>query len=340
MQEYLGYNDVALVPQYNNIDSRTQPNLQSWLTRNTLINIPIVAAPMDTVISTELAEKLLALGSIPIFHRFTSIEQQKTWIDQFGQNCFISAGINNLPETIDLLKYTGQNGPCKGVLIDIAHGHSKRMLDFIKELKSIVPDREIIAGSVATPMAVQDLYNVGVDAVRVGIGAGACCTTRIQTGFGLPMFTCVQECAKIASKLRIPIIADGGIEHPKDCALALAAGAMTVMMGKKFAQTTESASTKTEIGLDGKQYVKYRGQASADFQKDFYGKVKDGTVPEGTHFDVLCTGSVDKLIGEYTGALRSAFTYGGARDIKEFQRKAEFVKVGSSYISESHPRPF
>jgi IMP dehydrogenase len=338
LPEYLSYNDVCLVPQYNNVDSRTEPLLDTWLTRNVSVKMPLVAAPMDTVINAQLARKLREHGTLPIFHRFTTVEQQKEWIDEFGQNCFISTGINDVDKTIELLKYSGVNGPAKGVLIDVAHGHSSRLIEYVQKIKRSNPNIEIIAGSVATEMSVQDLYVAGADAIRVGIGAGSACTTRLVTGYGLPMFTCVRECARIASKLRVPVIADGGIEHPKDIAIALAAGAMTVMMGKKFAMVEESAAPK--VSVDGKLMVKYRGQASANFQKDYYGGVKKGTVPEGMDFSVPCSGTADELIEYYLGSLRSAFTYAGARDIKEFQRKAEFVKVGAGYMGEAHVRAY
>jgi IMP dehydrogenase len=339
MQEYLGYNDVCLVPKYNNVDSRTEPSLRAHLTRNVDIDIPILAAPMDTVINADLARELVRLGSMPLFHRFTDVETQKKWVDEFGQQCFLSCGLNNLDQTVELLSYCGVNGggPARGVVVDIAHGHCSRMLEFIRNLKSKLPHTEVIAGSVATSRAVQDLYNAGADAIRCNIGNGAACTTRIKTGFGLPSFTCVQECARTASELRIPLIADGGIEYPKDMAIAIGAGASTVMMGKKFAATVESAG-KLVVGADGVKYKHYRGQASEEFQLDFYGGLKAKTVAEGVDFNVRCSGTVEDLVGEYTGAFRSAMTYNASRNIHEFQRKAEFVKVGPSYMQESLPR--
>lgn len=454
----LTYDDVCLVPQYNNIPSRTEPDLKTWLTSRTEIGLPVVPANMDTVIGDDLADAIIKNNGIPIFHRFTTFEQRMTWAKKYGDRCYMSCGLNNIDETVSLLTET----ECRGVCIDIAHAHSETMKNFMLELrKRVGNDKEIIAGNVCTPMGYQDLVNWGADAVKVGIGGGclgedsdilmgdgslkkiknikvgdfvvnrygekvrvnavvcmgkkrtvdivkngrslhltpdhrvlinndwieifdvldedikknysdtikidknlsdpmdvydievdceshsfiaegvtvhnSICTTRKVTGFGTPQFSAVYECGLIARKLRIPIIADGGIRGTDDIAKALAAGASSVMCGSMFSNTFESSAPKFE--KDGKTYMKYRGQASKDFQTDFYGDVKKGTVPEGVHFDREVTKSAQEVIDDITGGLRSSFTYGGARNIKEFQRKAEFRTVNQSYIAESNPRP-
>jgi IMP dehydrogenase len=213
------------------------------------------------------------------------------------------------------------------------------MFHFIQELKRTHPDKDVIAGNVCTAMAYHDLVNAGADAVKVGVGPGAACTTRMVTGFGVPQFTAVYDCAKIAEKLRVPLIADGGIRTSRDVVLALAAGASTVMMGKLFALTKESAAPKRKsahspTGLE----AKFRGQASEDFQNDFYGGLKHKTVAEGIDFWAPVSGSAMELLDKLLGGLRSGLTYGGARNIKELQRKAEFVEVSASYMAESRPR--
>ncbi len=335
MRHAFTYDDVALVPQFNNIPSRTEPALESWLTKQIKMSIPILAANMDTVISEELAEILIAQGSIPIFHRFTPFEEQKKWVQKFKGKTFISCGIQKLEETRELLDL-GALGAC----IDVAHGHSDRMFRHIQELKRTHPDHQIIAGNVCTAMAYHDLVNAGADAVKVGVGPGAACTTRMVTGFGIPQFTAVQDCARIADKLRVPLIADGGIRTSRDVVLALAAGASTVMVGKLFSQTKESAAPKRPSDKVPSGYeAKFRGQASADFQTEFYGGLKAKTVAEGIDFWGPVTGDANSLIASLLGGIRSGMTYGGARNIKELQRKAEFVQVTASYIYESKPRP-
>lgn len=207
-----------------------------------------------------------------------------------------------------------------------------QMLKFIEELKKTYLDKEVIAGNVCTAMAYQDLVNAGADAVKVGVGPGAACTTRVITGFGVPQFSAIFECGKVAEKLRVPLIADGGIRTSKDVVLALAAGASSVMIGKLFALTEESSAEKK----GGK--AKFRGQASKDFQTDYYGGLKEKTVAEGVDFWAPISGSASEMIDQLLGGLRSGLTYGGARNIKELQRKAEFIEVTANYIAESHPR--
>lgn len=328
------YDDIALVPQYNNIPSRTIPSLESWITRKTKIDNPILAANMDTVIGDSMADALIANGSIPIFHRFTTEEERMRWAKKYGNKCYMSCGLNDLDFTVKLLN----ESDVKGVCIDIAHAHSSTMKNYMEELrKRVGNDKEIIAGNVCTPMAYHDLVTWGADAVKCGIGSGAACTTRMVTGFGVPQWSAVYECGKIAEKLRVPLIADGGIRNSRDIALALAAGASTVMAGGIFSNTYESAAPKEE--RDGILYSKYRGQASEDFQIDFYGGMKKGTVAEGVSFEKICDKSVNDVFNNLLGGIKSAMTYGGAKDIKEFQRKAEFRIVTSSYMEESKPRP-
>lgn len=335
MRHALTYDDVALVPQFNNIPSRTEPSLESWLTKKLKIGIPILAANMDSVISEELAEILIAQGSIPIFHRFTPLEIQEKWVKKFRDKTFISCGIQKIDETRKLLDLGAL-----GVCVDVAHGHSDRMFRHIEELKEKHPDKEIIAGNVCTAMAYHDLVNAGADAVKVGVGPGAACTTRMVTGFGVPQFTAVQDCARIAEKLRVPLIADGGIRTSRDVVLALAAGASSVMVGKLMSQTLESAAPKRKSDRYPSGYeAKFRGQASSDFQNEFYGGLKAKTVAEGIDFWGPVSGTAEELINNLLGGIRSGMTYGGARNLKELQRKAEFVQVTATYIQESRPRP-
>lgn len=331
MRKAYTFDDVALVPQFNNIPSRTEPLLETWLTKNKKMSMPLICSNMDTAISEDLADILIYEGSLPIFHRFTTLENQAKWVKKYKAHTFISCGIQKIDETRELLDL-GAIGVC----IDVAHGHSDKMFKFIQELKRTHPDKEIIAGNVCTAMAYHDLVNAGADAVKVGVGPGAACSTRVVTGFGVPQFTAIYDCAKVAEKLRVPLIADGGIRNSRDVVLALAAGASSVMIGKLFALTEESAATKrkTDSGLE----AKYRGQASEDFQTDFYGGLKDKTVAEGIAFWAPVSGSAKQLINDLLGGLRSGLTYGGARNIKELQRKAEFVEVSSAYMHESFPR--
>lgn len=588
------FDDVTLVPQYNNIPSRTIPVLDSWLTKKTKINIPIIASNMDTVIGDDMADAIIENGSIPIFHRFTDEKKQFEWAKKYGDKCFLSCGLNNLDLTVKLLKETD----VKGVCIDIAHAHSATMKNFMEELrKKVGNEKEIIGGNICTPIACHDLVTWGMDAIKCGIGPGcfrgdvklllsngkykrieninvgdmvinmhgksvkvlnkmnmgvrevikikskihfsdtyvtpdhrflmddgkwieinnydnnnnnllvpseidwdlpktktinlnnfsdlnkeldydynlgyvlglyitgisfmnneetlqivkelmnenievyisaldkcfssivdnfkhnsefycsnsnymkglcngmdagnfknvlyddkmtdlyewarlantggnfkkpklynksgivgsctvwdievdcpthsfiannvivhnSACTTRMVTGFGVSQFSAIRECSEVAKKLQVPLIADGGIRSSRDVVLALAAGASTVMIGGLLSNTYESAAPKEEI--NGVLYSKYRGQASSDFQEDFYGSLKKGTVAEGIAFKKVCNKSASDVFNNLCGGLRSGLTYGGAKNIKELQRKAEFRLTTGNFMYESKPRP-
>jgi IMP dehydrogenase len=335
IQRAFTFDDIALVPQFNNVPSRAEPVLETWLTKERKVSIPLLASNMDTVIGDELADELLKNGTFPVYHRFSDDKDQKRWVKKYRDRTYISAGMQMLERTRKLLDL-GAIGVC----VDVAHGHSDKMFRFIEEVKRTHPDKEVIAGNVCTAMAYHDLVNAGADAVKVGVGPGAPCTTRMVTGFGVPQFTAIKECAKTAEKLRVPLIADGGVRGSRELVLALAAGASTVMIGKLFAATAESAAPKRRTkGRQSSLEAKYRGQASEDFQTEYYGRVKDKTVPEGVDFWVPVSGSAQELIDLLLGGVRSGLTYGGARSIKELQRKAEFVEVTGMYYLESLARP-
>lgn len=351
MRLALTFDDVALVPVFNNVESRTEPCVRTKLTSGCGMAIPIIASNMDTVIGPELAKVLISAGSVPIFHRFASFEQKVSWINEFPGS-FLSSGIR-MGDVVELEKILEETS-LAGVCFDIAHGHDARLLNIIDSLKNKYPELEVIAGNVCTADAYRDLVNAGATAVKIGIGPGAACTTRKVTGFGVPQFTAIQDIAAVKKKLLVPIIADGGIRGSADIVKALAAGADSVMLGKLFALTNESAAQKRwkargphsayHYGFEaeevGYQQAKYRGQASADFQEDYFGATKDGTVPEGEAFWADVSGPAMNLIQKLMAGLRSGMTYGGARSIPELQRKAEFIQVTGNYEAESSPRPF
>jgi len=322
MKLALTYDDVCMVVKYNNVPSRLEPTLKSWLTKNIQIDIPILAANMDTVISPELSEVLVLNGSIPIFHRFHKDKADLVaLVKKFEMKCFMSVGVADLDETFKLIDSNNLN-PI-GLCVDVAHGHSLMAIDAITKIRKTYYPFEVIGGNICTPVAFHDLVNAGATAVKVGIGPGSVCTTRMVTPFGTPQFSAVRECGKVAMELKVPMIADGGIKGAREAALALGAGASTVMVGGLFAGTDEAA--KMNKGF-------YRGQASQSFQDDFYGKVKEGTVPEGRRQLLKGTLPAQKVIDELVGGLRTSMTYGGAKDIKEFQRKAEFRQVTAAYL--------
>lgn len=346
------FDDVSLVPQFNNIESRTEPDLTSWLTKSLPVPVPIVNAPMDTVINGEMAKHLWDLGTYPIFHRYDK-DIDKT-IEGFypSGRCVVSMGFKDFDKIKALVeRFNKKYVAIEAVLIDVAHGHSAQMLEMIGKVKKEIPGVDVIAGNVCTAQGYQDLAQAGADAIRVGIGPGAACSTRGVTGHGVPQFSAILECAEVASKLRVPIIADGGIRGSSDIVKALAAGASTVMIGSLLAGTHESPAEKrpsysleySGMGLLAQKLAepklaRYRGHASFEFQNDQYGGLKEGTVPEGVDGWVPISGSVKELFDTLLGGLRSGLTYGGARSIKELQRKAEFVSVQGSALVEASSR--
>ena len=226
------------------------------------------------------------------------------------------------------------------LVLDSAHGHSKGIMDTVKEIKSTL-EVQVIAGNVATPEAVRALYEAGADAVKVGIGPGSICTTRIVAGVGVPQITAIATCAEEGKKLGIPIIADGGIKYSGDFSKALAVGASSIMIGSMLAGTEESPGEV--IMLNGRQYKGYRGMGSIGaMQKgsnDRYfqeGTAADKLVPEGIEGMVPYRGKMSSVVHQLIGGLRASMGYVGAKDILTFQEKAEFVEITSAGLKESH----
>ncbi|MCB1215156.1 MAG: IMP dehydrogenase, partial [Deltaproteobacteria bacterium] len=228
------------------------------------------------------------------------------------------------------------------LVLDTAHGHSKGVLETATALKKRFPDISLIAGNVATAEAVSDLARAGVDAVKVGVGPGSICTTRMVAGVGVPQFTAVYHCAQEAKKLGIPVIADGGIKYSGDLIKALAAGANTVMIGSLFAGTDESPGEK--ILYQGRSYKVYRGMGSLGAMKAgssdrYFQSDKNQTgkfVPEGIEGMVPARGPLAEVLYQLTGGLRSGMGYTGCRSIAELQEKARFVQITGSGLKESH----
>lgn len=225
-------------------------------------------------------------------------------------------------------------------MMDSAHGHSKGIIDTLKELKRNF-DVDVVVGNVANPASIKDIANAGADAIKVGIGPGSICTTRIVAGVGVPQFTAINDCAIEAAKFGIPIIADGGIKYSGDIAKALAAGASSVMMGSLLAGCYETPGEL--ITFQGRQYKTYRGMGSlAAMHKgssDRYfqdGTAKEKLVPEGVEGRVPYAGMLKDVIFQLLGGLRSSMGYCGSKDIATFQQKAEFVEITSAGLKESH----
>lgn len=286
-------------------------------------------------------EKGELLGLITIKDILKTIDFPNSNKDQFGRlRCAAAIGVGDKEfYRAQLLVEAGVDA----IVIDTAHGHSKGVVDMVKKIRKEFGNKiDIVAGNIATAKAAQDLIASGVDGVKVGIGPGSICTTRVIAGIGVPQLSAVMECAEVCRKAGIPFIADGGIKYSGDIVKAIAGGASAVMLGSLFAGCDETPGEM--IIYQGRSYKVYRGMGSlgamALGSKDRYGQasVEDKKlVPEGIEGQVPYRGSLASSIYQLVGGLRAGMGYVGAKNIDELQEKAEFIKITSASLKESHP---
>jgi IMP dehydrogenase len=468
-REGLTFDDVLLVPKFSDITSRSQTNLETKLSRNISLNIPLVSANMDTVTESGMAVAMAREGGLGIIHRFLTIEEEANEVLKVKrsgsvmiENPYFISPKQTIKDAIRYMKEKGVSGllvidsesklagiltrrdvmfesestqlvndvmtkdvvtakpglsldeakeilrknrieklplvdesnhikglittkditnienypiaskdkkgrPLVGaavgvkgdfmdraeslleagadvIVVDIAHGHSENAVNTIRHIKKAFPDSELIAGNVATAAGVEELIKAGVDAVKVGVGSGSICITRVVTGSGVPQLTAVLDCAKVGRKHDIPIISDGGIRTSGDVTKALAAGASSVMVGSILGGTDESPGSF--ISKNGKRFKIYRGMAS--FYASLGRKSKEighvsieddlnDYVAEGVEAMVPYKGSVADILKQLTGGVRSGLSYCGAHTIKQMQENAEFIKMSGAGFAESQP---
>lgn len=326
----LTFDDVLLMPMRSDIRSRREPKLTTRLTKKFTIEMPIISANMDTVTEYDMAFAMSQLGGVGILHRFISAEEQAIQARRLQENGvkIISASVG-VGEEFKARAKTLIDAGVNLITIDIAHGHSIQMMETLKWLKDSYPNVEIIAGNMATPDAAQDLIEAGADAIKVGIGPGSMCTTRVITGCGVPQLTAIALCAEVAAAHGVPVIADGGIRTSGDMVKAYAAGADVVMLGSMLSGTIE---TPGEIKNGRKQY---RGMASRAAQDSWRGGVPEGMAPEGEATFVTVKGHVRDVILEVSGGIRSGMSYLNATTIAEMRENAQFMEMSSNGIAES-----
>lgn len=321
------YDDILLIPNYSEVKSRLNVDLTTRLTKNIEIDLPFISANMDTITEYKMAKKLDDYGALGILHRFCSIKRESEIVERLKdagvKNRAASIGISgeNKKRLKELVK-AGANIIC----IDVAHGHHKLMGDTLKMCKKFPV--EVIAGNIATKEAAQFLCEHGADAVKVGIGPGSMCTTRVNTGFGVPQITAIEEIKNISKKFDVPIIADGGIKNSGDVAKSLAVGADSVMIGSLFAGTKETPGMIHKEGNfpNYKLYKRYRGSSSLDSKIDQGGAQRN---VEGISTTLEYKGPAKYVIQNLEDGLRSAFSYGGALNIKEFKRNVSYIRLSS-----------
>ena len=317
------FDDVLLVPQMSTIKSRTEIDIGSSLDSNIRLDIPIISSPMDTISTSPMASAMDSLGGMSIIHRYNSIETQCRHVECLPADALVGAAIGvsgDYMERATALCQSGANILC----IDIAHGHHVLMKQTLYSLrKRLGSNVHIMAGNVATLCGFNDLADWGADSIRVGIGGGSICSTRVQTGHGMPTLESVIRCA--GSDRDVALIADGGLRTSGDIVKALAAGADFVMLGSMLAGTDETPGDV--VIVRGESRKVYRGMASKDAQIDWRGHTAS---IEGVSSTVPYRGSVRGRIDEICTGIRSGLSYTGARNISELQAKAQFINQSSS----------
>jgi IMP dehydrogenase len=324
------FDDVLLIPSYNHYESRRLVDTSMTDRLGKLhLKLPVMTANMDTITEHGMANFIGEKGGIGVLHRFMSIEENVAEFKQCQHKVFVSVGCSKAElERAEALKAAGAQYFC----VDVAHAHARYVGHTLKELRQLLPEDCIMAGNVATYAGADYLSSCGADIIKVGIGGGSVCSTRIKTGFGMPTLSSVQECARIDRS----IVADGGIKTPGDIVKALAFGADFVMLGGMFAGTRPTPGEPI-TKADGRKVKAYRGMASQEAQADFMGEMPEWKTAEGVATEVAYREDEQYIIADIIGGLRSGLTYGGAATIRELQRKLNFTLITPAARTESLP---
>ncbi|MCF6296323.1 MAG: GMP reductase [Flavobacteriaceae bacterium] len=328
----LGFKDVMIRPKRSTLKSRSQVSLQREFkflhANNNWQGIPIIAANMDTVGTFEMATALAKNKLITAIHKHYSITDWNMFMSNASKNIgdyiAISTGIkpNDVEKLASILNF---NPTIRFICIDVANGYSERFADFVKQTRATYPNKVIIAGNVVTGEMVEELLLAGSDIIKVGIGPGSVCTTRIKTGVGYPQLSAIIECADAAHGLGGQIISDGGCSSPGDIAKAFGAGADYVMLGGMLAGHNESGGELVE--RNGKPYKQFYGMSSITAMKKHVGEVAEYRASEGKIVEVPFRGAVETTLQDILGGLRSTCTYVGAQRLKELTKRTTFIRV-------------
>ena len=343
------FDDVMIVPVNSSVKSRREPETSSCIGETLTLQTPIISSPMDTVTGPEMAYAMSVNGGAGILHRFASKEEQSRMIEtvlRLGDESgavdlkvipAIGVGRNEKIRFEYLFKRFEKN--LSAVAVDVANGDSSYMRDMVRWVRENSDKKlSIIAGNVATGEGFIRLAEAGANAVRVGIGGGSICKTRIMTGVGVPTLASVADCymerAKNPKYSSVSIIADGGIRYPADLVKSLAAGADAIMAGRIFAGTLESPGEI--VSVNGVRSKVYRGMASKEVQDDKRGGLRPGTCAEGVSTYIPLKGKAHYIMSDFCGGLRSAMTYVNALNIEQLRSNCRFIRLTSSALDESH----
>ncbi|WP_024855388.1 IMP dehydrogenase [Levilactobacillus brevis] len=357
-KEGFTFDDVLLIPA----ESHVLPNevdLSTQLAPNLKLNVPFLSASMDTVTETKMATTMARNGGLGVIHKNMSADDQAKMVaavkaiendaSQYpnaavdaNNHLLVAAAVGVTSDTFDRASAL-LNAGADAIIIDTAHGHSAGVLRKVAEIRHQLPDATLIAGNVATGEGTRALFEAGVDVVKVGIGPGSICTTRVVAGVGVPQLTAIYDAAQVAREFGKPIIADGGMKYSGDIVKALAAGGNAVMFGSMFSGTDEAPGDIIEDG--GKKYKTYCGMGSlasmshGSADRYFQGGVNEANklVPEGIEARVEYKGSVNDIIFQMVGGLRSGMGYTGSATIQDLIDNAQFVRISNAGLIESHP---
>jgi IMP dehydrogenase len=365
------FDDVLLVPKYSEI-LPTQTTTTTILAKDLILDVPILSSAMDTVTEWKLARAMSMVGGLGVLHKNMSVLDQVSMVKKVK-----SSQLDNIEDQEQEQKFSELFSPCKPTLddkkrfrvaaavgvseqekqrvqelinaevdllvVDTAHGHSQGVIAMVNWIKKTFPKTIVAVGNVATAQGATDLVKAGADIIKIGIGPGSICTTRVVAGVGVPQLQAVMDCFDVVHQYKKTVIADGGIRYSGDMVKAIAAGANAVMMGSILAGTIEAPGEILEV--DGKKYKAYRGMGSLGAMisgsKDRYGQSDisktDKLVPEGVEGIVPCSGNVYEVLYKMWGGLRSGLGYLGAKNLLELQEKAEFVPITNAGKIESYP---
>jgi len=328
----LGFKDVMIRPKRSTLSSRAQVSLERNFTflhsKYKWSGVPIMAANMDTVGTFEMAKELAKHKIFTAIHKHYTLEEWKDFVDNSTEDITdffaVSTG-TGAEDSKKLAAIFKQHPQLKFICIDVANGYSEHFVKFVKEARTQYPDKIIMAGNVVTGEMVEELLLAGADIIKVGIGPGSVCTTRVKTGVGYPQLSAIIECADAAHGLGGQIVSDGGCKIPGDIAKAFGGGADFVMLGGMLAGHTESGGKTVEV--DGEKFKQFYGMSSETAMNKHVGGVANYRASEGKTVQIPYRGAVENTVQDFLGSLRSTCTYVGASRLKELTKRTTFIRV-------------
>lgn len=336
------FDDFVLIPNHSEVESRKAPDVSVRFMSETM-NIPVFSSPMNTVTEEEMLVTMYKAGGTGVLHRYVSVEDQVSIVKSTAKRLsdmgaanpmgfFVSVGASKSKERLEALAEAGVSRFC----VDVANGHSSSCLDAVMNIKEMLPDAIVMAGNVCTYDGAMNLAEVGADALRVGIGSGSVCTTRVVTGHGVPQLTAIEQCARIKSvHPYVNIISDGGIRSSGDVVKALAAGSDSVMLGSLLAGSSDTPGD-VQIDSDG-AYKYYNGMASEAARSSWFDRTKTAWVPEGESIRIPFKGETEDILNGLIGGLKVGMSYTGAHDLEELRHRARWVRVTGAGLIEGTP---